>query len=67
MYLGSPCEFSCNPKLMHVYCDPTTASCQCDPKHPVSVGVAQGCAKGKLTGNIPDQDVVLPIYMLQQN
>ncbi|KAJ8727322.1 hypothetical protein PYW07_001441 [Mythimna separata] len=50
MYLGSPCEFTCNPKLMHVYCDPTTASCQCDPKHPVSVGVAQGCAKAKKLG-----------------
>ncbi|XP_035439133.2 uncharacterized protein LOC118268665 isoform X3 [Spodoptera frugiperda] len=50
MYLGSPCEFTCNPKLMHVYCDPTTASCQCDPKHPVAVGVAQGCAKAKKLG-----------------
>ncbi|XP_049694880.1 uncharacterized protein LOC110382309 isoform X4 [Helicoverpa armigera] len=50
MYLGSPCEFTCNPKLMHVYCDPTTTTCQCDPKHPVSVGVAQGCAKAKKLG-----------------
>ncbi|XP_075971256.1 uncharacterized protein LOC142973452 isoform X3 [Anticarsia gemmatalis] len=50
MYLGSPCEFTCNPKLLHVYCDPTTASCQCDPKHPVALGVAKGCAKPKKLG-----------------
>ncbi|KAL0832482.1 hypothetical protein ABMA28_000706, partial [Loxostege sticticalis] len=45
MYLGSPCEFTCNPQLMHVFCDPTTSTCQCDPKHPVALGVTKGCAK----------------------
>ncbi|KAJ2952157.1 hypothetical protein O0L34_g4437 [Tuta absoluta] len=50
MYLGSPCEFTCNPKLLHVYCDPTTNTCQCDPKHGVALGVAKGCAKPKKLG-----------------
>ncbi|KAM3956781.1 uncharacterized protein ACR2FA_009280 [Aphomia sociella] len=50
MYLGSPCDFTCNPNLMHVYCDPTTLSCQCDSKHPVALGAAKGCAKPKKLG-----------------
>ncbi|XP_068631358.1 uncharacterized protein [Battus philenor] len=50
MYLGSPCDFSCNPKLVHVYCEPSTLSCQCDPKHPVALGPAKGCAKPKKLG-----------------
>ncbi|CAK1598409.1 unnamed protein product [Parnassius mnemosyne] len=50
MYLGSPCEFTCNPKLQHVYCEPSTLSCQCDPKHPVALGVDKGCAKPKKLG-----------------
>ncbi|CAG9559521.1 unnamed protein product [Danaus chrysippus] len=50
MYLGSPCEFTCNPRLLHVYCEPRTSSCQCDLKHPVSLGVARGCAKPKKLG-----------------
>ncbi|XP_013164431.1 PREDICTED: uncharacterized protein LOC106115547 [Papilio xuthus] len=50
MYLGSPCESSCNPKLVHVYCEPSTLSCQCDPKHPVALGPAKGCARPKKLG-----------------
>ncbi|KAL4710773.1 hypothetical protein ACJJTC_009322 [Scirpophaga incertulas] len=50
MYLGSPCEFTCNPRLVHVFCEPATGSCQCDPKHPVALGVAKGCAKPKKLG-----------------
>ncbi|XP_049869771.1 uncharacterized protein LOC126369409 isoform X2 [Pectinophora gossypiella] len=50
MYLGSPCEFTCNPKLIHVFCDPATNTCQCDPKHGVALGVAKGCAKPKKLG-----------------
>ncbi|XP_021206975.1 uncharacterized protein LOC105842345 isoform X4 [Bombyx mori] len=49
-YLGSPCEFTCNPKLVHVFCDPATSTCQCDHKHPVPLGVANGCAKPKKLG-----------------
>ncbi|KAG6454474.1 hypothetical protein O3G_MSEX008720 [Manduca sexta] len=49
-YLGSPCEFTCNPKLLHVYCDPTTSTCECDPKHSVALGIAKGCAKPKKLG-----------------
>ncbi|XP_045446870.1 uncharacterized protein LOC123655076 [Melitaea cinxia] len=49
-YLGSPCEFTCNSELVHVYCEPRSNSCQCDPKHPVALGVAKGCAKPKKLG-----------------
>ncbi|CAH2105232.1 unnamed protein product [Euphydryas editha] len=49
-YLGSPCEFKCNPELVHVYCEPRSNSCQCDPKHPVALGVEKGCAKPKKLG-----------------
>ncbi|XP_059056703.1 uncharacterized protein LOC131850488 [Achroia grisella] len=50
MYLGSPCDTTCNPKLVHVYCEPSTQSCQCDTKHPVALGVTKGCAKPKKLG-----------------
>ncbi|GBP50409.1 hypothetical protein EVAR_30117_1 [Eumeta japonica] len=50
MYLGSPCEFTCNPRLHHVYCDPSTGTCACDAKHPVQLGPAKGCAKPKKLG-----------------
>ncbi|XP_013139157.1 PREDICTED: uncharacterized protein LOC106103815 isoform X1 [Papilio polytes] len=50
MYLGSPCESSCSSKLVHVYCEPSTLSCQCDPKHPVALGPAKGCARPKKLG-----------------
>ncbi|XP_045494181.1 uncharacterized protein LOC123693224 [Colias croceus] len=49
-YLGSPCEFTCNSKLVHVYCEPRSSTCQCDPKHSVELGVARGCAKPKKLG-----------------
>ncbi|CAG4919587.1 unnamed protein product [Colias eurytheme] len=49
-YLGSPCEFTCNSKLLHVYCEPRSSTCQCDPKHSVELGVATGCAKPKKLG-----------------
>lgn len=50
MYLGSPCDAACNPKLLHVFCDPTSSTCQCDPKHSVALGPAKGCAKPKKLG-----------------
>ncbi|CAH2071909.1 unnamed protein product, partial [Iphiclides podalirius] len=50
MYLGSPCDLACNPRLLHVLCEPSTLSCQCDPKHPVPLGPAKGCAKPKKLG-----------------
>ncbi|VVD06055.1 unnamed protein product, partial [Leptidea sinapis] len=49
-YVGSPCEFTCNANLVHVYCEPRTRSCQCAPKYTVQLGVAKGCAKPKKLG-----------------
>lgn len=48
MYLGAPCEFTCSPKLLHVYCNPVTGVCECEKKHPVKLNPSTGCGKRKL-------------------
>ncbi|KAF5275944.1 hypothetical protein FQA39_LY00740 [Lamprigera yunnana] len=50
MYLGSPCEFTCSPKLSHVYCNPVSGVCECEKKHPVKLNPATGCGKPKRLG-----------------
>lgn len=47
MYIGGPCEKSCDIKLHHVYCDPVTSQCSCEKNFPVTIGRTKGCAKGK--------------------
>ncbi|XP_066582536.1 uncharacterized protein [Prorops nasuta] len=49
-YLGSPCEFTCNPELPHVFCDSDTGHCECDKLYPVQLGPTKGCAKPKKLG-----------------
>ena len=46
MFIESPCEFTCHPRLHHVFCDPTTNRCSCEKTY-VMVGIAKGCAKRK--------------------
>ncbi|KAG8260847.1 hypothetical protein J6590_087323 [Homalodisca vitripennis] len=48
-FLGAQCEDSCNPDLVHVFCDPETSRCECEHKYPVKLGPLKGCAKRKLT------------------
>ncbi|XP_049541948.1 uncharacterized protein LOC125955121 isoform X1 [Anopheles darlingi] len=50
MYVGAPCEFLCNAKLHHVYCDPTTNTCSCEKDYVVLIGQLKGCAKPKKLG-----------------
>ncbi|XP_031334659.1 uncharacterized protein LOC116164603 isoform X5 [Photinus pyralis] len=50
MYLGSPCEFTCSPKLIHVFCNPVSGVCECDKRHPVKLNPATGCGKPKRLG-----------------
>ncbi|KAF5290148.1 hypothetical protein FQR65_LT11660 [Abscondita terminalis] len=50
MYVGSPCEFTCSPKLLHVYCNPVSGVCECEKKHPVKLNSATGCGKPKRLG-----------------
>ncbi|XP_053662353.1 uncharacterized protein LOC128711498 [Anopheles marshallii] len=50
MYVGAPCEFTCHPKLHHVYCDPTTNTCGCEKDYVVLIGLLKGCAKPKKLG-----------------
>ncbi|XP_076650888.1 uncharacterized protein LOC143357991 isoform X1 [Halictus rubicundus] len=49
-YLGSPCDDSCNPELLHVVCDAVTGHCECEKFHPVRLGPSKGCAKPKRLG-----------------
>ncbi|XP_076678399.1 uncharacterized protein LOC143374280 isoform X4 [Andrena cerasifolii] len=49
-YLGSPCDVSCNPELLHVFCDTVTGHCECEKFYPVRLGPSKGCAKPKRLG-----------------
>ncbi|XP_076376791.1 uncharacterized protein LOC143259242 isoform X4 [Megalopta genalis] len=48
--LGSPCDDSCNPELLHVVCDTVTSLCECEEFYPVRLGASKGCAKPKRLG-----------------
>uniref|UniRef100_A0A336ME96 CSON000100 protein n=1 Tax=Culicoides sonorensis TaxID=179676 RepID=A0A336ME96_CULSO len=50
MYVGAPCEFTCNVKLHHVFCDPATNICGCEKNYPVVIDIRKGCAKPKKLG-----------------
>lgn len=45
MYIGAPCDGSCNSNLLHVYCDESTKLCGCERNYPVKIGLTKGCAK----------------------
>ncbi|KAJ8916982.1 hypothetical protein NQ315_008382 [Exocentrus adspersus] len=50
--LGAPCEFTCSPKLMHVYCNPVSGMCECEKKYPVKLNNPYaGCSKPKKLGD----------------
>lgn len=38
LLVGSRCEFTCDKRLHHVYCNPNTDRCECDKKYPVKIG-----------------------------
>ncbi|XP_059615758.1 uncharacterized protein LOC132261159 isoform X4 [Phlebotomus argentipes] len=51
MYIGAECEFTCNPRLRHVFCDPSSNTCGCERNYPVVIGKTKGCAKPKKLGD----------------
>ncbi|GAB0094226.1 uncharacterized protein DMENIID0001_094860 [Sergentomyia squamirostris] len=51
MYIGADCEFTCNQRLRHVFCDPSTNKCGCEKNYPVILGYTKGCAKPKKLGD----------------
>ncbi|XP_055706936.1 uncharacterized protein LOC129804009 isoform X2 [Phlebotomus papatasi] len=51
MYIGADCEFTCNPRLRHVFCDPSSNTCGCEKNYPVIIGLTKGCAKPKKLGD----------------
>ncbi|XP_072395203.1 uncharacterized protein [Diabrotica undecimpunctata] len=51
-YVGALCEFTCSPKLLHVYCNPVTGTCDCEKKYPVKLNNRYaGCSKPKQLGD----------------
>ncbi|XP_037045395.1 uncharacterized protein LOC119080906 isoform X2 [Bradysia coprophila] len=50
MYIGAPCDESCNSNLLHVHCDETTKLCGCERNYPVKLGLTKGCAMPKKLG-----------------
>ncbi|CAG9863775.1 unnamed protein product [Phyllotreta striolata] len=51
-YVGALCEFTCSPKLPHVYCNPVSGKCDCDKKYPVKLqNPYAGCSKPKRLGD----------------
>ncbi|XP_074038923.1 uncharacterized protein isoform X2 [Leptinotarsa decemlineata] len=52
LYVGAPCEFICSPKLVHVYCNPVSGTCDCEKKFPVKLNNPYaGCSKPKRLGD----------------
>ncbi|XP_018573884.1 uncharacterized protein LOC108912936 isoform X2 [Anoplophora glabripennis] len=50
--VGASCEFTCSPKLMHVYCNPISGLCECEKKYPVKLNNPYaGCSKPKRLGD----------------
>lgn len=45
-YVGAFCEFTCSPKLPHVYCNPVSGTCECEKKYPVKLqNPYAGCSR----------------------
>ncbi|KAG5890400.1 hypothetical protein JTB14_026282 [Gonioctena quinquepunctata] len=52
LYVGAPCEFTCSAKLVHVYCNPVSGTCDCEKKYPVKLNNPYaGCSKPKRLGD----------------
>lgn len=38
MLVGSRCEFTCDKRLHHVFCNPISNKCECQKNYPVKIG-----------------------------
>jgi hypothetical protein len=36
--VGSRCEFTCDKRLHHVFCNPISNKCDCEKNYPVKIG-----------------------------
>ncbi|KAL7047203.1 hypothetical protein ACKWTF_002826 [Chironomus riparius] len=50
MMVGSHCEYTCDKRLRHVFCNPRSKKCECEKNYPVSIGPRKGCEKPKKLG-----------------
>ncbi|KAG5678623.1 hypothetical protein PVAND_008280 [Polypedilum vanderplanki] len=50
MIVGSNCEFSCDKRLHHVFCNPLSNKCECEKSYSVILDPRKGCAKPKKLG-----------------
>lgn len=38
LMVGSRCEFTCDKRLHHVFCNPISSKCECEKNYPVKIG-----------------------------
>jgi hypothetical protein len=38
MLVGGRCEFTCDKRLNHVFCNPISSKCECEKNYPVKIG-----------------------------
>lgn len=38
LLVGSRCEFTCDKRLHHVFCNPISNKCECEKNYPVKIG-----------------------------
>lgn len=38
LQVGSRCEFTCDKRLHHVFCNPISNKCECEKNYPVKIG-----------------------------
>lgn len=38
LLVGSRCEFTCDKRLHHVFCNPISSKCECEKNYPVKIG-----------------------------
>ncbi|CAO1354078.1 unnamed protein product [Diamesa serratosioi] len=50
IFVGAPCEFTCDKRLHHMFCNPISNKCECEKNYPVVIGLKKGCAKPKKLG-----------------
>lgn len=38
IFVGAPCEFTCDKRLHHMFCNPISSKCECEKNYPVVIG-----------------------------
>lgn len=45
LVVGGRCEFTCDKRLHHVFCNPISNKCECEKNYPVKIGRSSGSLK----------------------